>query len=57
MNPLGWGVGGKSQSAKGNSWAVKSPEASQGGRRPVGLCQGVCGRQGRGAVRALAGSV
>jgi hypothetical protein len=53
-----WGGGGrKPQSAKGNSRAVKSPEASQGGRRPVGCCQGVCGGQGKGAVRGLTGSV
>ena len=54
---FGGGGGRKPQSAKGNSRAVKSPEASQGGRRPVGCCQGVCGGKGKGAVRGLTGSV
>lgn len=53
MNPLGEGGGGP-QSARGNSWAVKSPGASQGGRRPVGLCQGGGGRQGKEALLRLA---
>lgn len=48
---------GESQSAKGNSWAVKSPGASQGGRGPVGFCQGVGGRQGKEALlRRMKGS-